>query len=94
MTIDEAAEEIRRELALVLNITAADRPVLTELYGQVWDTDELGRDFEVHGFAAPLVVARRKSDGKLGSLLFQHEPRFYFGWKEYLPEKKEKEEAA
>ena len=38
------------------------------------------RDFEVKGFAAPLVVVRRRSDAVLGTLFFQHEPRFYFGF--------------
>ena len=49
-------------------------------HGQVWNTHELQRDFEVEGFQAPCVVVRRKSDGKRGTLLFQHAPRFYFNW--------------
>ena len=52
-------------------------------HGQVWDTSELSRDFEVVGFAAPLVVVRRKSDGVRGSLMFQATPRFYFGGEEH-----------
>ena len=48
------------------------------LHGQVWDTQELERDFEVIGFLAPFVGVRRRSDGVVGSLLFQHWPRFYF----------------
>jgi len=47
-------------------------------YGKVWDTDQLREEFEVVGFLAPLVVVRRKSDGVRGSLMFQHNPRFYF----------------
>ena len=35
----------------------------------MWDTQELGRDFDVLGFAAPLVVVRRKSDGVRGSIV-------------------------
>jgi hypothetical protein len=35
----------------------------------------------VIGFSAPLVVARRKSTGKIGSLHFTHSPRYYFAWK-------------
>jgi hypothetical protein len=34
----------------------------------------------VVGFTAPYVVVRRRSDGKKGSLEFQHDPRFYFGF--------------
>jgi hypothetical protein len=43
---------------------------------------ELAAEFEVIGFAAPLVVVRRRSDGKKGSLFFQHSPRFYYAWQE------------
>jgi hypothetical protein len=48
--------------------------------GNVWDTDELSRDFEVIGFMAPFCVVRRKSDGIKGSVQFQHHPRFYFNF--------------
>ncbi|MEN6496500.1 MAG: hypothetical protein ABFD16_19615, partial [Thermoguttaceae bacterium] len=56
------------------------REALEAEYGQVWTTQELGRDFDVLGFAAPLVVVRRKADGVRGSLEFQHNPRFYFNF--------------
>lgn len=48
----------------------------------VWTTEELTRDFEVLGFAAPFVVVQRRSDGKTGTLEFAHSPRVYFGWLE------------
>lgn len=48
--------------------------------GPKWDTEAMQRDFEVMGFLAPFVVVRRKSDGVLGTLMFTHHPRFYFGW--------------
>ncbi len=32
------------------------------------------------GFAAPLVVAVRKSDRVKGSLCFTHSPRIYYGF--------------
>jgi len=35
-------------------------------------------EFEAIGFAAPLIVVRRRADGVKGSLMFQHSPRFYF----------------
>jgi hypothetical protein len=53
--------------------------------GQTWTTTELQREFEVIGFAAPFVVVRRKSDGAVGSLEFQHHPRVYFSWKADWP---------
>ena len=51
--------------------------------GPRWTTQEMQRDFEVIGFAAPLVVVRRRSDGVKGSLEFTHMPRVYFGWQEH-----------
>lgn len=50
-----------------------------------WTTDEMTAEFEVIGFAAPFVVARRRSDGQKGSLEFTHSPRTYFGWKPDTP---------
>jgi hypothetical protein len=47
---------------------------------QVWTTEQLAEDFTVTGFAAPCVVVTRKADGVVGTLLFTHRPRFYFGW--------------
>lgn len=49
---------------------------------QRWDTQELQRDFTVHGFMAPFVTVTRKSDGKRGILEFTHHPRFYFNFTE------------
>ena len=54
------------------------RESLESQHGQVWDASQLAAEFEVIGFAAPLVKVRRKSNGKTGSFVFQHHPRFYF----------------
>ncbi len=75
---NDSTESLRRELTRKLNSEPGNRASLEAKYGQVWETDELGRDFEVKGFLAPFVVVRRKSDGVLGTLMFQHEPRLYF----------------
>ena len=77
--IDET-EMIRREMVATINAEPGSRADLESKYGQVWDTDEMCRDFEAIGFAAPLVVVRRRSDRVRGSLMFQHHPRFYFGF--------------
>jgi hypothetical protein len=45
----------------------------------------LSDDFEVIGFMAPVVVVRRNSDGQKGSLMFQHNPRFYFSFEPHKP---------
>lgn len=46
--------------------------------GPLWDTEEMQRDFEPLGFAAPFIVVRRREDGQRGTLTFTHSPRVYF----------------
>ncbi len=77
---DDPTESIRRERLAEINAQPGSRAALESQHGQVWDTNELRQDFDVLGFAAPLVVVRRKSDGVRGSLEFQHNPRFYFSF--------------
>lgn len=77
----DTTENVRRREQAEINV-GSDRATLEARYGQVWSTDEVRRDFDIEGFLAPYVVARRKSDQKRGSLKFQHDPRFYFGWRE------------
>jgi len=80
--MSDSTESIRREMVNEINSDPSSREGLSHLHGQVWDTDELGRDFEVTGFMAPFVVVKRKADGIVGSLEFQHHPRFYYNFKE------------
>ena len=74
--IDET-ETIRRQMVAEVNANAGPRAELESKHGQVWDTTELQNDFEVLGFAAPFVIARRRANGVRGSLMFQHSPRLY-----------------
>ena len=76
----DPTEVIRRQRLAEINAEPGSREALESQHGQVWDTQELRRDFQVLGFAAPLVVVRRNSDGVRGSLEFQHQPRFYFSF--------------
>jgi hypothetical protein len=76
MTLTDPTESTRRALLAKINSEAAERPALELRYGRVWNEAELARDFGVLGFAAPLVVVNRKTDRKLGSLLFRHHPRY------------------
>lgn len=73
-------ESLRRQRLVELNCEPGSREHLEQKHGQVWSTDQLREEFEVLGFMAPYVVARRRSDGVKGSLEFQHNPRFYFNW--------------
>jgi hypothetical protein len=81
MNFDETEAARRKRLAEV-NLAAAGREELEERHGKVWDSQELRNEFEVIGFSAPWVIVRRKSDGVKGSLEFQHDPRFYFDFRE------------
>ena len=82
MAMADPTERIRKALVQDLNSNPGTRQALEAEYGRVWSTDELTRDFEVLGFLAPFVVVRRKSDGRKGSLMFTHLPRFYFSFQE------------
>ena len=74
----DPTEDARRAMVQQINADPGSREALEAEHGQVWSTEELQRDFDVIGFAAPFIVVKRKSDGERGSLLFQHAPRFYF----------------
>lgn len=78
--MSDATESYRRQRVAEINSKPGSRQALEAVHGQVWDTSELGQDFEVIGFMAPFVVVRRKSDSVKGSLEFQHSPRFYFNF--------------
>jgi hypothetical protein len=78
--MSDPTETIRRTMVQQINTDAGDRERLEAQHGRVWDTTELQADFDVLGFAAPLIVVRERSTGQLGSLFFQHSPRFYWGF--------------
>jgi len=78
--LPDDTEPWRRQRLAEINGEPGSREALETQHGQVWSAEELSADFEVTGFLAPSVVVRRKSDGKKGSLEFQHSPRFYFGF--------------
>lgn len=76
----DMTEDIRKAMQESMNKTPRTREELEKEFGQVWDTGELSRDFSVMNFMAPFVIVTRKSDQKMGSLMFQHHPRFYFSF--------------
>ena len=63
-----------------ISFDPSSREFLEKKYGPVWNTAQLQRDFYVDGFLAPYVQVRRKKDGVVGSLTFQHSPRYYFNF--------------
>ena len=76
----DETEDMRRKMVAEINANPGERTALEAQHGQVWDTTELSRDYEALGFMAPFIIVRRKSDGKKGTLEFQHHPRFYYGF--------------
>jgi hypothetical protein len=73
----DVIEARRLEMIREMPLELATRALNGE---KVWDTDAMRAEFDVTGFAAPLVVVTRKSDGATGTLMFTHSPRFYFAW--------------
>ena len=61
-TMTDETETIRRQMVATINAEPGSRADLESKHGQVWDTSELSEDFQVLGFAAPLVIVRRRSD--------------------------------
>ncbi len=83
--MSDPTEDIRKQMLAEINAAPGSREYLEAKHGQVWSTSELSQDFDVLGFMAPVVVVRRKSDGVKGSLMFQANPRFYFGFEPHRP---------
>ena len=64
----DATESARHQRLIEINSQAGTRVALEAQHGQVWDTEELSRDFEAIGFLAPFIAVRRKADNVKGSL--------------------------
>jgi hypothetical protein len=80
MIMMDPTENTRREIVAEINNNPSPREALEAEYGQVWDTTELQKDFEVLSFFAPACVVKRRSDGVRGTVTFQHSPRIYYGF--------------
>ena len=86
--MNDETENVRREMVQEINSSVSsddpntERARLEQIYGRVWNTAELSEQFKVIGFMAPFVAVEDRNTGVLGSLEFQHYPRFYFNYKE------------
>jgi hypothetical protein len=74
-------EKLQVHLREYINDNPRSREEIENSDGQVWNTQELARDFTVLGFAAPFVIVKTKSTQELGSITFQHHPRLYWDYK-------------
>lgn len=81
---DQEDDTVLIKIAMIeeINAMSKDREQLEKLHGKVYDTRELAQDFEVLQFGAPMVYVQEKKTKKMGTLLFQHNPRFYFSFQE------------
>jgi len=78
--MEDRTELIRRAICAGINSNPDLKESIESREEKTWDTNQLGEDFEVLSFAAPFVIVRRKSDGQKGAMMFQHRPRFYWGF--------------
>jgi hypothetical protein len=85
MKIGHDRTQRERPMADETNALPGSREALEAEYGKVWDAAEFSEDFEVVASNSFLVVVRRRSDGKRGSLFYQERPRFYFFWRPASP---------
>ena len=77
---NDPTEGPRRQAIAAINNNPRIREELEAVHGQVWSTGELTTDFTVHDFLAPFVFVTKKDTGEKGTLLFQHHPRFFYGF--------------
>ena len=80
MVSPDVRETNRRRLEEAINKTPRTRAELAASAGPVWDEHEVELEFDVCGFTPPFVLVVRKTDGLLGSLIFQRQPLLYWGF--------------
>ena len=78
--MNDPTEGFRREMVSELNRLPGGREDLEEKYGKVWSTDQMTEEFQALGFLAPYIHVMRRSDKVEGTMMFQHNPRFYFSF--------------
>lgn len=69
-----------RLLQQYINRNPKTKEDLSRDYDCVWDSREVTDEFEILGYKSPFAIAECKQTGTRGTLIFQNEPRFYFGW--------------
>lgn len=81
MVITEAVIAAINYIIELMKETPA-RKRIVEKYGEVWNSKEFNRDFDVIKFADPFVYVRRKKDNMTGTMIFQPCPRYYYRFQE------------
>jgi hypothetical protein len=59
-----------------------NKKILKAKYGKnnVWDIDELRKEFKIESSLKPYTFVTRKKDGKKGSVMFSGRPRLYYNF--------------
>ena len=81
----DETEDIRKQMLVEINAAPGSREYLEAKHGQVWTTSELSEDFEASASWPPSSLFKRRSDGVKGSVMFQHHPRYYWGFEPHRP---------
>ena len=81
-TVLRQKETYRINSEVITSDKDRERSRLESKHSEVLDTRQMQEKYDVTGFGSPYVVVVRKSDNVVGSLEFQHAPRFYFNFQE------------
>jgi hypothetical protein len=76
----DARESNRCRLEEAINADPKTRAELEASAGPVWNHEEVEHEFDLCGFIPPFVFVIRKSDGMVGTLVFQRQPKLYWGF--------------
>jgi hypothetical protein len=61
-----------------LTPTGLDRQALEAAHGVVWTEEEFLKEFHVGAVIGTSMVVVRRSDGQVGRISHQNQPRFYY----------------
>lgn len=79
--MDNPPDALRRQRLAELGLVPGSRDALKAEHGQVWDSQELLKDFEVLECLGPYVAVRRRSDGQRGNVEADDDFRFFFSFR-------------
>lgn len=66
------------------NPTGLDRQALEAAHGDVWGEEQFLKEFHVGAIIGTSMVVVRRSDGQVGQITYQNQPRFYFNFQPTL----------
>lgn len=76
--MENPPDGVRRQRLDELGLVPGSREALEDEHGQVWDTQELLRDFEVLERLGPYIAVRRRADGQKGNVEADDNFQFLF----------------